>query len=410
MEYTIQKAGEITNGKIVINAPEHVIIEDLVIDNRKIVHAETSLFFAIKGVRHNGHKFVENCVEQGVYNFAVSEFRESYKSIAANFIIVDDSLEALQQLSAFHRKQFSLPVAGITGSNGKTIVKEWLYQLLRTDKNIVRSPKSYNSQVGVPLSVWQITGDHKIATGFYTKDQQDMIEALFWGLYSPDWHDRIKKQLLDDAGGYGKEQSIAIFGQPGTGKFEFVMTGRHLTIRCDGQSVDHVAFGGPIFYGHAASGFDEEVGHPGNVYWYQAQKANGLFKMLNGKQREQALIEQAPEESKVHFGGPDGRPQGLVISELSADQKEHAQKVLDSLIEPYRTADQTEVRKCLKAQGGLEKCRLAFYKSDDLGNDGEWDNWRLEGPSFVWHYRGTPHVHVWVNIADDPSVKITATG
>ena len=112
---------------------------------------------------------------------------------------------------------------------------------------------------------WQITGDHKIASGFYTKDQQDMIEALFWGLYSPDWHPRIKKQLQDDAGGYGKEQSIAIFGQPGTGKFEFVMTGRHLTIRCDGHSVDHVAFGGPIFYGHAASGFDEDVHHPGNV-------------------------------------------------------------------------------------------------------------------------------------------------
>jgi hypothetical protein len=80
------------------------------------------------------------------------------------------------------------------------------------------------------------------------------------------------------------------------------------------------------------------------------------------------------------------------------------------LIEPYRTADQEEVRKCLKAQGGLEKCRLAFYKSGDLGNDGVWDNWRLEGPSFVWHYRGTPHVHVWVNIADNPSVVITAKG
>ena len=233
---------------------------------------------------------------------------------------------------------------------------------------------------------------------------------LFWGLYSPDWHDRIKKQLQDDAGGYGKEHSIAIFGQPGAGKFEFVMTGRHLTIRCDGNSVEHVAFGGPIFYGHAASGFDEKVGHPGNVYWYQAQKANSLFKMLDGKQRDQALVEQAPEESSVHFGGPDGRPQGIVISELSADQKEYAQKVLDALVEPYRTTDRDEVFKCLKAQGGLDKCRLAFYKSEDLGNDGEWDNWRLEGPSFVWHYRGTPHVHVWVNVADNPTVKITTGG
>ena len=286
----------------------------------------------------------------------------------------------------------------LTPTQKKSICFDWDH---KDDRGLLRMHVSNN---------WQITGDHKIATGFYTKDQQEIIEALFWGLYSPDWHDRIKKQLQDDAGGYGKEQSIAIFGQPGTGKFEFVMTGRHLTIRCDGHSVEHVAFGGPIFYGHAASGFDEKVGHPGNVYWYQAQKANSLFKMLDGKQRDIALVEQAPEESSVHFGGPDGRPQGIVISELSSDQKEYAQKVLDALVEPYRTTDRDEVFKCLKAQGGLDKCRLAFYKSDDLGNDGEWDNWRLEGPSFVWHYRGTPHVHVWVNVADNPTVKITTGG
>jgi hypothetical protein len=261
---------------------------------------------------------------------------------------------------------------------------------------------------------WQIT-DKKISSGFFSKDQKDIIEALFWGMYNPDWHDRIKKQLKDDADGYGKEQSIAIFGKPGTDKFEFVMTGRHLTIRCDGNSVEHASFGGPIFYGHAASGFDEEVGHPGNVYWYQAQSANALFKMLDGKQREKALIEKAPAEAKVHFGGPDGKPAGIMVSEMSADQKAHAQKVLDGLLEPYRVSDRDEVRQHLMTQGGLDQCRLAFYRSDaggklDLGDDGEWDNWRLEGPSFVWHYRGMPHVHVWVNIADDPSVKITARG
>lgn len=279
---------------------------------------------------------------------------------------------------------------------------DWDY---KDDRGLLRMHVSNN---------WHIT-EKRVASGFFTKDQQDIIEALFWGLYSPDWHDRIKKQLKDDAGGYGKEQSIAIFGQPGTGKFEFVMTGRHLTIRCDGDSVEHTAFGGPIFYGHAASGFNETVSHPGNVYWYQAQKANALFKMLDGKQRELALLEKAPAEAKVHFGGPDGKPGGIMVSDLTADQKEHAQKVLTALLEPYRNTDQAEVRKCLTAQGGLDKCRLAFYRTDatgkaDLGDDGEWDNWRLEGPSFVWHYRGMPHVHVWVNIADDPSVAITARG
>ncbi|HTI51400.1 MAG TPA: DUF3500 domain-containing protein, partial [Planctomycetaceae bacterium] len=229
-------------------------------------------------------------------------------------------------------------------------------------------------------------------------------------------HERILKQLKDDAGGYGKSQTIAIFGTPGTGQFEFVMTGRHLTIRCDGDSAEHVAFGGPIFYGHAASGFDEKVGHPGNVYWHQAQKANKLYQMLDGKQRAQALVEVAPRESEVEFHGKDGKITGLPISELSADQKAHAQEVLLTLLEPYRQSDRTEAAKLLEKQGGLEGCKLSFYrkagdgKSLDLGDDGEWDVWRLEGPSFVWHFRGVPHVHVWVNVADDPSVKLNAKG
>jgi len=78
------------------------------------------------------------------------------------------------------------------------------------------------------------------------------------------------------------------------------------------------------------------------------------------------------------------------------------------MLEPFRTSDQDEALKCLKSQGGLDACSLAFYKEGDLGNDGIWDNWRIEGPSFVWYFRGKPHVHVWVNIADDPAVKLNA--
>ena len=274
---------------------------------------------------------------------------------------------------------------------------EWDY---KDDRGILRTHVSNN---------WHIT-DKKLNSGFFTKDQQDIIEALFWGLYSPDWHDRIKKQLKDDAGGYGKEQSLAIFGTPGSGKFEFVMTGRHLTIRADGDSTEHCAFGGPIFYGHAASDFNEPSDHPGNIYWNQALKANELFRILDGKQRERALIQNAPVESKVHFGGPDGIILGLPINALTEDQKAYAQKVLDTLLEPYRASDQSKARRYLKTQGGLDKCQIAFCRSGDLGDDNVWDNWRLEGPSFVWHYRGAPHVHVWVNVADDPRMTISTRG
>ncbi len=258
---------------------------------------------------------------------------------------------------------------------------------------------------------WSIT-TRSVNSSFYSKDQQELVRTIFEGIFQPDWLPKIDKQLKDDTGGepWGAEQSIAIFGKPGDEKFEFVMTGRHLTIRCDGNSTEHMAFGGPIFYGHAASGFDEKVGHPDNVFWYQALEANKVFEMLDGKQRKKALLTQRPAEASVSFRGSDGMFPGAPVAEMTSDQKGQVEKILAALLDPYRTADQEEVRACLKAQGGLDKCSLAFYSQGDLGDDGEWDNWRLEGPSFVWYFRGTPHVHVWVNIADSPKVKLNARG
>lgn len=281
---------------------------------------------------------------------------------------------------------------------------DWDYE---DDRGLLRTRVSAN---------WNVLDDKQFSVGgkFFTSDQQDLIREVFLSLYNPEFRDRILKQLQDDAGGYGRSQTMALFGTPGTGKFQFLMTGRHLTARCDGDSSEHVAFGGPIFYGHAAQANSEKADHPGNVFWYQALKANGLYKMLDGKQREQALVMNAPAESRVAFQGKSGKIAGLPISELSADQKEHAQEVLKSLLDPYRLSDQAEVTKALNAQGGLDACRLSFYRNDaggksvDIGDDGVWDIWRLEGPAFVWHFRGAPHVHVWVNVADDPSVKLNA--
>ena len=255
---------------------------------------------------------------------------------------------------------------------------------------------------------WQIS-PHRVTSKFYDGDQQEMIEAIFWSLYNPEWKNKILKQLKDDAGGYGRGQSLSLFGNPHEGPFELVMTGRHLTIRCDGNSTPNVAFGGPIFYGHAAGGFNEAPDHPGNVFWSQAVRANEVFKMLDGRQRKMALIENSPPEKDVHFRTNDEFP-GIPISELSADQQEHLKGVLKLLVEPYRRQDRNEALQCLQTQGGLEKCALSFYESDDVGQDDIWDTWRLEGPSFVWHYRGDPHVHVWANVADDASVKITTAG
>ena len=162
-DYSTEKICELLEGKLFLQVPAAVCIDDLLTDSRKIIHPETSLFFALKGDRHDGHKFIPSLVDGGVANFVISHWEESYASLNANFILVGDTHDALQKLAAIHRSRFHFPVLGITGSNGKTIVKEWLFQLLRPDKNIVRSPKSYNSQIGVPLSVWLLDNDHELA-------------------------------------------------------------------------------------------------------------------------------------------------------------------------------------------------------------------------------------------------------
>ncbi len=167
-KYFIKDIAKILNGKII--GKHNAAIKYLLIDSRTLISPSDSLFFAIVGARHNGHNFIDDLYKKQVRNFVVETRRasslpppnfEEYPE--ANFILVKDTLTALQQLCAYHRKQFDIPVVGITGSNGKTIVKEWLFQLLEDDKNIVRSPKSYNSQVGVPLSVWLLNTDADIA-------------------------------------------------------------------------------------------------------------------------------------------------------------------------------------------------------------------------------------------------------
>src|SRR5262249_53932555 len=148
---------------------------------------------------------------------------------------------------------------------------------------------------------------------------------------------------------------------PGTGKFQLVLTGRHITLRVDGDSGSHVALGSPIFHGHAPTGYKERLHHPGNVFWHQAQLANKVYAILDGKQQLQALLPQRPRENVSGFRTQADSYPGLPCSELSPDQKEGVRTVLRSLIEPYREQDQQEVLACLDRHGGLDACSLAFY-------------------------------------------------
>jgi len=235
-------------------------------------------------------------------------------------------------------------------------------------------------------------------------DQQDLVRQVFDHLHSDAYKKEVWRQFDHDNkrdGGFGSS-SIALFGAPGTGQFEFVITGRHCTRRCDGDSVAGTAFGGPIFYGHAAGSFNEKPDHPGNAYWFQAKRANELFQALSGKQREMALLDSGRDEEGNETVKLTGKSQGLdgiPVSELTADQKGLVRSVLTDLLAPFRKEDAAESMKYIEA-GGFDNLHLAYYKGQDVGNDGVWDVWQVEGPNMIWYFRGDPHVHCWAHIKD----------
>ena len=138
-------------------------ISILLTDSRKLSNPSETLFFALETKNNDAHNFINELYDSGVRNFVVSKQLPQWKSFQnVNLIKVKDCLHALQKIAIYHRALFNIPVIGITGSNGKTIVKEWLYQLLEKDYNIVRSPRSYNSQIGVPLSVCQLNQEAEL--------------------------------------------------------------------------------------------------------------------------------------------------------------------------------------------------------------------------------------------------------
>ncbi len=242
---------------------------------------------------------------------------------------------------------------------------------------------------------------------FLKPDQRDLVKQIFMGLHSEEYAEKVYGQVVHDSGKAGFESSsMALFGEPGTGKFEFVLTGRHCTRRCDGDSVAGAAFGGPIFYGHAAESFNEKPDHPGNVYWYQAKRANEVFQALNGKQRELALLGDSRDENgtkTVKLSGKKTGLPGIPMTELAKDQQGLVHKVLADLLAPFRKQDADEAMKLVN-KNGFEHLHMAFYKNEDVGKDGVWDVWQIEGPAMVWYFRGDPHVHTWVHIRESAAV------
>lgn len=241
---------------------------------------------------------------------------------------------------------------------------------------------------------WHVTSP-EFGDEFYSDKQRALITRIIKGITSEDGFERLQRQMDDDSGGMDY-YSAAVFGKPGEGPFEFEFTGRHLTLRADGNSVDKAAFGGPIVYGHG-----EEESASRNIFFYQTQQTNKVFESLDKDQRRQALVKsRIPKESAVKIQGESGSFAGLQVGEMTNEQKTVVEESLKVLLAPYRESDRTEVMDIVKRTGGVDKLHMAFYQKGDLGSDKTWDVWRIEGPAFVWHFRGAPHVHAYINIAE----------
>lgn len=187
-KFKISEITTVIKGELIACKEEDTGINDVLIDSRTLFKTDATLFFALQSKRNDGHNYIDELYQKGLRSFVISKPGFDVSGFpGANFILVKNCHEALQLLAAAHRRKFDIPVLGITGSNGKTIVKEWLYQLMSPGMRMIRSPKSYNSQIGVPLSVWQLESDYQLG----------VFEA---GISEPEEMNRLQKIIQPTIG------------------------------------------------------------------------------------------------------------------------------------------------------------------------------------------------------------------
>jgi hypothetical protein len=271
--------------------------------------------------------------------------------------------------------------SGLSDEQKKAVVKPWDH----------KARKSVNPNKALDKTIGSV----------YTKPQQDLLQKIVRAIASDDkgWDQISRKGTWDMTHSFDR-MGADIFGDPSTGKFAFQFTGHHLTVRCDGDSEEGAAFGGPIYYGHSPNGYS-----PDNVFSYQTQQVIKAYRALDEKQRNQATIAMGNpgEGAKSIQLKKEAKLPGIAYADLSKDQQELFEQVMKTILSPFRQQDGAEVVAIIKAMGGMKKVHMAFYSEDyentPTSKEQPWSFWRLEGPGFVWNFRVLPHVHTYVNIA-----------
>lgn len=267
-------------------------------------------------------------------------------------------------------------------------------------KKLVR-PWDFGAQSGNGIPARLTT--HNAAVGKsvigeeYDKKQVEILHRVFKAIGNGDeGYRRLSRGGTFDGSKSFEGMGALTYGEPAEGKkFSLVFTGHHLTLRCDGNSEESAAFGGPLYYGHSPSGYAA-----GNVFNYQTKAVHEVFESLNEKQRAFALKDGTWKdgESSVKPPRKGAKLPGVGVGEMTRDQKGLIETVMRALVAPYRKEDGDEVMEIVKANGGLDRIALAFYRDAETTEKQPWSYWRLEGPGFVWSFRALPHIHTFVNV------------
>jgi hypothetical protein len=231
----------------------------------------------------------------------------------------------------------------------------------------------------------------------YNKKQGEILHKIFKSISNgEEGYKRLSRNNGFDNSGDFESIGAVIYGEPVEGKkFSLVFSGHHLTVRCDGNSEEKTAFGGPLYYGHSPSGYATN-----NVFYQQTKAATEVFGSLNEKQKTAAVKpgKWRDEHGTIKAPGKDATLPGLSFAEMSKDQKQLVENVMKELVAPYRKEDGDEVMEIIKANGGMEKICFAFYQEGMNTASQPWTYWRLEGPGFLWSFRALPHIHTFVYI------------
>ncbi|HEY3788520.1 MAG TPA: DUF3500 domain-containing protein [Urbifossiella sp.] len=264
-------------------------------------------------------------------------------------------------------------------------------------------PWDYKSG-GQPLPARLMTANAPVGKSViglvYNKKQVELLDRIFRSIANgEEGYKQLSRNKTFDNSGDFESIGALIYGEPAAGKkFSLVFCGHHITVRCDGNSEEKTAFGGPLYYGHSPSGYAKT-----NVFHYQTEVVTALFDSLNADQKKTAVKpgKWADGVQTVKLPAKDAKGPGIGINDLTKDQKKLVETVMAKLVSPYRKEDGDEVMEIIKANGGMEKISIAFYEEGKSSAKEPWNHWRLEGPGFVWSYRALPHIHTFVNISSN---------